>query len=116
MGKQQNTTSSAMPSTTLESRTPFEPPKKVVPPAFNELLHRLHRVHTSGKPPSQKFLDDERVLFNYGVVQRRRVLQHAAVLIFGQCLVYRQAVVRLTSSRSIRFCTVLPQQLLLSCF
>lgn len=83
MDQQKYATPSSMSSTSLESHTPFEMPEEVIAPAFSELIHRSHRVRTSDKPPYQEFLDDERVLFNYDVAQRRRVLQHAFVLIFG---------------------------------
>lgn len=102
MDQQQHASISSKPFSSMESRTRFDPPDKVIAPAFAELLHRLHRVRTSGTPPSQELLDDERVLFNYGVAQRRRVLEHTVGLIFAQYIVYRQAVVKLTSSRPMR--------------
>lgn len=102
MDQQQHASISSKPFSSMDSHTRFEPPDKVIAPAFAELLNRLHRVRTSGTPPSQELLNDERVLFNYGVAQRRRVLEHTVGLLFAQYLVYRQAVVKLTSSRPMR--------------
>lgn len=73
----------------------FDPPESVVSPAFGELLLRLNRARMSPRPDSD-LPQEERLLFDNGVTQRRQVLEHTLFLVFGQWAIYRQFVTRLT--------------------
>lgn len=78
----------------------YDPPESVVGPAFAELLDRLRRARLS-KTPDPQLPNEERVLFDYGVAQRRRVLEHAIFLVFGQWIFYRQFIAQ-SASRAVR--------------
>lgn len=74
----------------------YEPADAVVAPAFREVLDRLRRSRMANPKPAE-ISADERKAFEYGVQQRKRVLEHALFLVFGQWAVYRQGVSRLKS-------------------
>lgn len=80
--------------------TKFDPPESVVPYAFSELLNRLRKTRQAGQKGSE-ISAEEREVFNFGVQQRKRVLEHTLFLVFGQWAVYRQGISRL-KSRGIR--------------
>lgn len=74
----------------------FDPPEAVVGPAFTELMSRLARSRVQN-PKEMGMSDEERKIFDYGVSERKRVLEHTLVLVFSQWAIYRQAVSRLQS-------------------
>lgn len=78
----------------------FDPPESVVGPAFSELMSRLarSRAHATSE---MDMSDEERKIFDYGVQERKRVLEHTLFLVFGQWALYRQGVSRL-KSRALR--------------
>lgn len=78
----------------------YEPVEAVVGPAFSELLMRVGRARATAAG-NAALGGEERILFDYGVSQRRRVLEHTLFLVFAQWAVYRQFVSRL-SSRFVR--------------
>lgn len=78
----------------------FDPPESVVGPALTELMNRLARSRT--RATSEKSMsDEERKIFEYGVRERKRVLEHTLFLVFGQWALYRQGVSKL-KSRALR--------------
>lgn len=74
----------------------YEPAEAVVAPAFSELVMRVSRARATAVG-SAALGGEERVLFDYGVSQRRRVLEHTLFLVFAQWAVYRQFISRLSS-------------------
>lgn len=74
----------------------YEPPEAVVAPAFRELLDRLRRARFASAK-SGEINTEERKAFDYGVQQRRRVLEHTLVLAFGQWALYKQFISTLKS-------------------
>lgn len=84
----------------MRQPTKYDPPESVVPYAFRELLDRLRRARTLSSKPAE-INDEERKAFEYGVSQRKRVLEHTLFLVFGQWALYRQAVSGL-QSRGLR--------------
>lgn len=84
----------------MSSPKKYEPPETVVGPAFSELLNRLarSRVHIAG---GMEMSEEEQKIFDYGVSERKRVLEHTLFLVFGQWAVYRQLISRL-QSRGLR--------------
>eukprot|EP00177_Eucheuma_denticulatum_P007928 GFKZ01014438.1.p1 GENE.GFKZ01014438.1~~GFKZ01014438.1.p1 ORF type:complete len:390 (-),score=60.30 GFKZ01014438.1:747-1916(-) len=74
----------------------FDPPEAVVGPAFTELMSRLARSRVRN-PNEMGMSDEERKIFDYGVSERKRVLEHTLVLVFSQWAIYRQVVSRLQS-------------------
>lgn len=78
----------------MSSPKKYEPPDAVVGPALSELNVRLarSRVYVRGK---MEVSDEEQKIFDYGVSERKRVLEHTLFLVFGQWAVYRQAISRL---------------------
>lgn len=84
----------------MNQSTNYDPPETVVPIAFRELLERLRRARITSPKPSD-ITDEERKAFEYGVQQRKRVLEHTLCLVFGQWALYRQAVSKL-QSRALR--------------
>lgn len=69
----------------------FDPPEAVVPPAFAELLLRLSRARMAPRP-SPTLPQEERLLFDHGVKQRRQVLEHTLCVVFAQWAIYRRFV------------------------
>lgn len=88
----------AMESGTGLKERKYDPPSDVVTPAFMELLTRLQRARLCANP-DPNLAREERLLFDHGVTQRRRVLEHTLFLVFAQWALYRQAVTRLPSSK-----------------
>lgn len=84
----------------MSSPKKYDPPEAVVGPAFSLLLNRLarSRVHVSG---GVMISEEEQKIFDYGVTERKRVLEHTLALVFGQWAVYRQVISRI-QSRGIR--------------
>lgn len=78
----------------------YEPAEAVVAPAFSELILRVGRARATATG-NAALGGEERILFDYGVSQRRRVLEHTLFLVFAQWAVYRQFISRL-SSRFVR--------------
>lgn len=78
----------------MSSPKKYEPPDTVVGPAMSELNNRLarSRVYVRGE---MEVSDEEQKIFDYGVSERKRVLEHTLFLVFGQWAVYRQAISRL---------------------
>lgn len=78
----------------------FDPPETVVSPALSELMNRLarSRAHAASE---MEMSDEERKIFEYGVQERKRVLENTLFLVFGQWALYRQGVSRL-KSRALR--------------
>lgn len=85
----------------MNSNQKFDPPEKVVGPALTELMNRLARSRTVTSK-NMGMSDEERKIFDYGVAERKRVLEHTLFLVFGQWALYRQVVSKL-NSRAIRF-------------
>lgn len=89
------------PMPTRREQMTFDPPDRVAPVAFSELLSRLGRARAL-KPTDATLAQEEKVIFTHGVAKRRRVLEHTVLLIFGQWLTYRQLISKLTASRPLR--------------
>lgn len=78
----------------MSSPKKYDPPETVVGPALSELMDRVarSRVYVRGEV---EMSEEERKIFDYGVSERKRVLEHTLFLVFGQWAFYRQAISRL---------------------
>lgn len=78
----------------MTSEKKYDPPEAVVTPALSQLMDRVarSRVYVRGEVGMS---DEERKIFDYGVSERKRVLEHTLFLVFGQWALYRQAISRL---------------------
>lgn len=69
----------------------FDPPEAVLAPAFKELLERLSRARQNGVGDTD-ITEEERKVVEYGVTERKRVLEHTLFLVFAQWAIYRQFI------------------------
>lgn len=78
----------------MNSEKKYDPPEAVVPPALSRLMDRVarSRVYVRGEVGMS---DEERKIFDYGVTERKRVLEHTLFLVFGQWALYRQVISRI---------------------
>jgi len=84
----------------MSSPNRYDPPEAVLAPAFKELLERLRRGRQFGVGDTE-ITEEERKVVEYGVTERKRVLEHTLFLVFGQWAVYRQFISGL-KSRGLR--------------